>query len=122
MHCWRWFCAYEYSGVSILERLRPGYQNIVFNNSRLGIVSQFQLITWGVDPTTGDFRPQDFRSIANGFGINSNKLSEKEDIRAKIEWIWEQKGPALLDVMIDPSADVRPMLLAGQTMDDMWKG
>ncbi|MBI51969.1 MAG: acetolactate synthase [Chloroflexi bacterium] len=95
---------------------------IVFNNSRLGIVSQFQLITWGVDPTTGDFRPQDFRSIANGFGINSNKLSEKEDIRAKIEWIWEQKGPALLDVMIDPSADVRPMLLAGQTMDDMWKG
>ena len=49
---------------------------IVFNNSRFGIVSQFQLITWGVDPTTGDFRPQDFKSIAEGFGINAEKIEK----------------------------------------------
>ncbi len=95
---------------------------IVFNNSRLGIVSQFQLITWGVDPTTGDFRPQDFKSIAEGFGINAEKIVKNSEIKEKIEWLWSQKGPALLDVMIDPSADVRPMLLAGQTMDEMWTG
>ena len=95
---------------------------IVFNNSRLGIVSQFQLITWGVDPTTGDFRPQDFKSIAEGFGINADKTEKNSEIKEKIEWLWSQKGPALLDVMIDPSADVRPMLLAGQTMDEMWTG
>ncbi len=95
---------------------------IVFNNSRLGIVSQFQLITWGVDPTTGDFRPQDFKSIAEGFGINAEKIEKNSEIKEKIEWLWNQKGPALLDVMIDPSADVRPMLLAGQTMDEMWTG
>jgi acetolactate synthase-1/2/3 large subunit len=95
---------------------------IVFNNSRLGIVSQFQLITWGVDPTTGDFRPQDFKSIAEGFGINAEKIAQNREIKGKIEWLWSQTGPALLDVMIDPSADVRPMLLAGQTMDEMWTG
>jgi len=95
---------------------------IVFNNSRLGIVSQFQLITWGVDPTTGDFRPQDFKSIAEGFGINAEKIVKNSEIKEKIEWLWRQKGPALLDVMIDPSADVRPMLLAGQKMDEMWTG
>lgn len=95
---------------------------LVFNNNRLGIVSQFQLITWGNDPTTGDFTAPDFVAIARGFGIAAERLDRPGDLEAKLDWLWGAPGPALLDVMIDPGADVVPMLLSGQTMGEMWMG
>lgn len=95
---------------------------LVFNNSRLGIVSQFQLITWGMDPTTGDFKVPDFVTIARGFGLPAERLDKSHEMDDKLEWLWRQEGPALLDVAIDPAADVVPMLLAGQTMGEMWMG
>ena len=95
---------------------------LVFNNRRLGIVSQFQLITWGTDPTTGDFIAPDFVAISRGFGIPAECLESSADMESKLNWLWGQSGPALLDVNIDPTADVVPMLLGGQTMGEMWMG
>ena len=46
---------------------------ILINNQRLGIVSQFQLITWGKDPSTGRFGTPDFVSIAEGFFYKSKE-------------------------------------------------
>jgi acetolactate synthase-1/2/3 large subunit len=95
---------------------------LVLNNRRLGIVSQFQLITWGSDPTTGGFKVPDFVTIARGFGLAADRLDKPADMGIKLKWLWDQKGPALLDVSIDPTADVVPMLLGGQTMGEMWMG
>lgn len=95
---------------------------LVFNNRRLGIVSQFQLITWGSDPTTGNFGVPDLVTISRGFGIPAEQLDSPADIDEKLEWLWGQQGPALLNVMIDPEADIVPMLLPGQTMGEMWMG
>lgn len=95
---------------------------LVMNNSRLGIVSQFQLITWGSDPTTGDFKSPDFVAIAKGFGVTADRVSNVAELDAKARAFWLTPGPALLDVTIDAGADVSPMLLAGQTMGEMWMG
>lgn len=95
---------------------------LVMNNSRLGIVSQFQLITWGSDPTTGDFVGPDFAAIAKAFGIAAKRLEHTRDTEHALSWLWHEEGPALLDARIDPGADVVPMLLAGQTMGEMWMG
>jgi len=95
---------------------------LVLNNSRLGIVSQFQLITWGDDPTTGDFVSPNFSAIAQGFGISSARVDSMDNLREQVDWFWKKAGPVLLEVMIDPNSDVVPMLLAGQNMGEMWKG
>jgi acetolactate synthase-1/2/3 large subunit len=95
---------------------------LVMNNRRLGIVSQFQLITWGSDPATGDFKTPDFVAIARGFGIAADRLESLPELSQKIEKFWSQPGPSLLEVMTDAGADVSPMLLAGQTMGEMWMG
>jgi len=95
---------------------------LVMNNSRLGIVSQFQLITWGSDPTTGDFKSPNFMSIAKGFGISADRLENITELESKMKFFLNTVGPALLDINIDPAADVVPMLLAGQQMDEMWMG
>jgi len=95
---------------------------LVMNNSRLGIVSQFQLITWGDDPTTGDFVSPNFSAIAQGFGISSARVNSMDNLNKQVDWFWKKAGPVLLEVMIDPDSDVTPMLLAGQNMGEMWKG
>ena len=95
---------------------------LVFNNRRLGIVSQFQLITWGSDHTTGNFGVPDLVTVSRGFGVPAEQLDRPADMDQKLEWLWGQQGPALLNVMIDPNADIVLMLLAGQTMGEMWMG
>lgn len=105
-----------------LRERRLDVKILVLNNSRLGMVSQFQLITWGTDPTTGDVPTHDFSAIARGFDIEAERLDRPSDIPEKLCWLWSRQGPALLDARIDPAADVIPMLLVGQTMAEMWMG
>jgi len=95
---------------------------LVLNNNRLGIVSQFQLITWKDDPTTSNFSSPDFAIVAKGFGIRSETLDSPVDMDKKLKSLIEYNGPSLLEVKIDYSADVVPMLLAGQEMNNMWMG
>ena len=93
---------------------------IVLDNQRFGIVSQFQNITWGKDPSCGNLKNPDFSAIAKAYGIFTETVSTANEIESKLERIFSHNGPALLHCNIDPSEDVIPMLLGGQTMDKMW--
>jgi acetolactate synthase-1/2/3 large subunit len=95
---------------------------LVMNNQRLGIVSQFQLLTWNDDPTTGSFGVPDFSLVSQGFGIPSQSLDTLDEVPRKLLWLITQLGPALLDAKINHRSDVVPMLLSGQTMGEMWMG
>jgi len=95
---------------------------IVMNNRRLGIVSQFQQLNWGNDPTTGDFKEVNFTNISNAFGISAKRLESLESLDNCLNWLVEHNGPGLVEVMIDPRADILPMLLAGQKMNEMHMG
>lgn len=95
---------------------------VVFNNSRLGIVSQFQNLRWGNDPTTGGFRAPDFCAVANAFGIQSVRVNEEEAVMGAFRQCFSNHGPFLVDVGIPHTADVVPMMLAGQAMNEMWMG
>jgi acetolactate synthase I/II/III large subunit len=107
--------------ASLAER-QLNVKILVLNNHRLGIVSQFQRITWGVDPASGDFATPDFVTIASGFGIAASCVTAHESLEEAINSFWLTKGPVLLEVYIDHDSDVVPMLLGGQTMDKMWQG
>lgn len=95
---------------------------LLLNNQRLGIVSQFQRITWGDDHGSGEFLTPDFVAIAKGFGIPAERLLKREQLGSMIQKFWDTEGPVLLEVQIDHDADVVPMLLGGQTMGEMWQG
>jgi thiamine pyrophosphate-dependent acetolactate synthase large subunit-like protein len=43
-------------------------------------------------------------------------------MESKINELFSISGPALLEVILDYDADVVPMLLAGQKMNEMWDG
>jgi len=107
--------------ASLAER-KLNVKILLLNNRRLGIVSQFQRITWGNDDGAGEFKSPDFVVIANGFGIPARRILQPSEINDGVEWLWSSPGPALLEVHIDHNADVVPMLLGGQMMNEMWQG
>ena len=93
---------------------------IVMDNSRLGIVSQFQKLNWESDPTCGHKVNPDFELVAKAFNIEAISITENHEIQNGLEWLINNTSACLLNVKVDSSVDVVPMLLAGDTPDRMW--
>jgi acetolactate synthase-1/2/3 large subunit len=93
---------------------------IVMDNSRLGIVSQFQKLNWESDPTCGYKINPDFELVAKAFNIEAISITENHEIQKGLEWLINNTNACLLNVKVDSSVDVVPMLLAGDTPDRMW--
>ena len=92
----------------------------VMDNKRLGIVSQFQLLTLGSDPTTGDKKNPSFSKIAEAYGLRNYEIYKKAEINSIVEKMFSDMSPALVHCHIDPCEDVLPMLLAGQKLNEMY--
>jgi acetolactate synthase-1/2/3 large subunit len=93
---------------------------VVIDNHRLGIVSQFQQLNWGRDPTCGAKWNPDFAAIARAYGLHAETVTEEGALEPTLERALAVRGPALVHCIVDPDEDVSPMLLAGQTIDAMW--
>ncbi|MBI1920066.1 MAG: thiamine pyrophosphate-binding protein [Geobacter sp.] len=104
--------------LALIEEYNLGVKILVMDNNRLGIVSQFQRITFNDDPTTGNFRNPDFLHIAAAYGIPAWDLPEMDN-QIIAAWL-NTPGPALLRARIQSDAPVSPMLLGGQRLDAMW--
>ncbi len=104
--------------LALIRELDLPLKILVMDNNRLGIVSQFQKITFNNDPVTGDFHNPDFVKIAEGYGIKAWNLATFDQQIVKA-WL-EEPGPALLRAHIQHDAPVSPMLLGGQPLDSMW--
>jgi acetolactate synthase-1/2/3 large subunit len=92
----------------------------VFRNRRLGIVSQFQKITFGSDPTTSDFDTGDLCKIAEGFGLYSTEIN-CDDYLGLERFLSQKNGPRLAVIDIPTNEDVSPMLLGGSKLNELWR-
>lgn len=104
--------------LALIKELNLNLKILILDNNRLGIVSQFQNITFKDDPTTGNFKNPDFCAIARAYGIKSYFIdSINQDIIN--EWIFDCNA-SLLHVKVKHDAPVSPMLLGGQKLNEMW--
>jgi acetolactate synthase-1/2/3 large subunit len=95
---------------------------LVIDNRRLAMVSQFQNLAFGRDPSTGDRPGFDFAGFARLYGIPAFELRGEEDpVEETLRRFLAAPGPALLHARVDPACDVSPMLLSGQALDAMWR-
>lgn len=104
--------------LALIGELNLNIKILILDNSRLGIVSQFQNITFKDDPTTGDFKNPDFIKIANAYGIDAHYMDSLDE-NIISQWIFSKKA-SLLHVKIKHDAPVSPMLLGGQKLNEMW--
>lgn len=105
--------------LTLIKELGLNLKILLLDNSRLGIVSQFQKITFYDDPATGDVKNPDFVAIAKAYGMDTYRL-EKMDTDIVKQWILSDKA-SLLHVKIKHDTPISPMLLGGQKLNEMWR-
>ena len=95
----------------------------VINNRNLGMVKQWQDLFWDSrHASTLSPDSPDFVKIADAYGIKGMRISEMKDVVPTIEMALKEKGPILLEFMIDSHAMVYPMIPAGKEFSDIIEG
>jgi acetolactate synthase-1/2/3 large subunit len=98
---------------------------VVLNNFGDGMVKQWQKLFFKGRLSASDrsLHRKDFVKTAQADGFRfAQRLTRKEDVPRVIEDLLAFKGPAFLEVMIDPDAGVYPMVGPGQGYDEMITG
>jgi len=103
-------------------RMQLPIKMVIINNQSLGMVRQFQQSYFEsrFQSTVWGYSAPDFSSVSSGYGIRSRTISLPEEVGDAIAWLYEQDDkPALLQVMISPSANAYPKLAYGKGMRAM---
>jgi acetolactate synthase-1/2/3 large subunit len=98
---------------------------VVLNNCGDGMVKQWQKLFFKGRLSASDksLHKKDFIKAAQADGFQfAVRLERKEDVPRVVKEFIEFKGPAFLEVMIDPDAGVYPMVGPGQAYDQMITG
>ncbi len=98
---------------------------VVLNNFGDGMVKQWQKLFFKGRLSASDrsLHKKDFVKAAQADGFRyAVRLEHKQDVPRVIAEFLAFKGPAFLEVMIDPDAGVYPMVGPGQAYDEMITG
>ena len=90
---------------------------LVFNNSVLGMVRQWQKLFYNrrFSQTTLE-KPTDFEMLAKAIGIDVYTIKTKADVRPVLEKAIAANGPVLINCLIDKDINVLPMVPAGASI------
>jgi len=98
---------------------------VVLNNNGDGMVKQWQKLFFKGRLSASDksLHKKDFIKAAQADGFPfAVRLDRKQDVPRVIKEFIEFKGPAFLEVVIDPDAGVYPMVRPGQSFEQMITG
>lgn len=92
---------------------------VVLNNNFLGMVRQWQELFFDGKYASTEMVNPEFTTIAKGYGIQCNKVTERDELDVAIEVMLEHKGPYFLEVAVENEENVFPMIPAGAAITDI---
>ena len=93
---------------------------IVINNNCLGMVRQWQTLFYEerYSETTLD-RPTDYVKLAEAFGAKGFRVTKPEELDCVLKEALNEKGPVLIDYLIDTDKKAYPMVAPGAPIDQI---
>ena len=93
---------------------------VIFNNSVLGMVRQWQTIFYEKRYSQTDpHRKTDFVKLAEGFGLKGYRCRNLPEFQAAFADAMKQKGPTWIECIIDKDEKVLPMIPGGGDINDI---
>lgn len=86
---------------------------MILNNQFLGMVRQWQQLFHERRYSFVDIQSPDYVTVAKGYRIEGNSVSERKDLTKALITMLEHKGPYLLEVMVGKENNVFPMVPQG---------
>ena len=73
---------------------------IILNNSQYGVIKQTQRNVYNMDPFEVDLTNPDFIKIASAYGIDSAKVTSKDELKDVLVSVKDSTKPFLLEVVV----------------------
>tara|TARA_B100001113_G_scaffold70328_1_gene54461 strand:- start:3587 stop:5371 length:1785 start_codon:yes stop_codon:yes gene_type:complete len=94
----------------------------IINNGCYGIIKQFQDAYCESRYTAtdkNDYTLPDFEKVAKAYNIKAITIYGKEDLKNKLQYTMDYKGPILCNILIDNKQKLIPKLEFGNPLEDM---
>jgi acetolactate synthase-1/2/3 large subunit len=91
----------------------------IINNGYLGMVRQWQDLFQGKNYSEVEIGAPDFVKLAEAFGATGIRVTKHEEIRPAIDRARGIKGPVVIDFVIEPEANVYPIVPPGASNSEM---
>ncbi len=86
---------------------------LILNNQYLGMVRQWQQLFFDKRYSATEMINPDFQTIARGYGIESIKVEERDNLDKAVDDFLNHKGSYLLEVIVGKENNVFPMVPSG---------
>ena len=94
----------------------------LFNNGHLGMVRQWQELFFENHIKSTPISGPDYMKLAQAYGVAAARVTDREDVLPVLRQAQAHDGPFLIEFVVDPSANVFPMVPPGgglaDTMED----
>ncbi|MEL7565788.1 MAG: thiamine pyrophosphate-binding protein [Dehalobacterium sp.] len=84
---------------------------IHLENNTYGWIKTIQMLYYNEKYFGVDFSQIDVVKVAEGFGLKARKIDSNSGLEEGMKWALEQKGPVLLNLIIEPPTKVVPPVL-----------
>lgn len=92
---------------------------VVLNNDHLGMVRQWQELFFESRYASTVMTNPDFVKIAEGYHIQSRRVTERSELKSAIEEMMASKNPYFLEFKVEKEDNVFPMIPAGASVSDI---
>jgi acetolactate synthase-1/2/3 large subunit len=109
--------------LSTLKQYRLPVKVFILNNRYMGMVRQWQEMFHGgrYSESYMDSLP-DFVKLAEAYGIKGLRASKVSEVDSTIKAMLEHDGPVIVDMMVDQTENVYPMIPAGAAHNEILLG
>lgn len=92
---------------------------VVLNNDHLGMVRQWQELFFDRRYASTVMTNPDFVKIAEGYHIQSRRVTERADLKEAVQEMMASKNPYFLEVKVEKEDNVFPMIPSGASVADI---
>jgi acetolactate synthase-1/2/3 large subunit len=92
---------------------------VVLNNQFLGMVRQWQELFFESRYASTVMTNPDFVKIAEGYSIQSRRVTERKDLESAMKEMVESKNSYFLEVVVEMEENVFPMIPSGASVSDI---
>ena len=106
--------------LATIKRYNLPVKIVLFDNQVLGMVRQWQELFFEKRYSEVDLSDNpDFVKVAESFGIEAFRVERESDANEAARRIFEDQGPLLVHVLIDPADNVWPLVPPGKNNSQM---
>ncbi|OOQ91825.1 Acetolactate synthase catalytic subunit, mitochondrial [Penicillium brasilianum] len=104
--------------LSTAAQFDIGVKVLLLNNEEQGMVTQWQNLFYEDRYSHTHQQNPDFVPLARSMRVAAERVSKPADLEAKLKWLIDQPGPALLEVITARKVPVLPMVPSGRGLHE----